>query len=341
MTEETENKSQKSFDNAIRKMPYILDPRFEWVIGFTGPTGGGKTIGAAYWLCVDALIRGKPVFSYELPVSITIQHQGITRTFSSEPLEPAMLYTLDERLRRCVLFYDEMNLSGGDSRRSMSTKNITFNYALQQKRKLRASLLYTVIQENWIDPRTRQLTDIYVRCGDLCLRPWGQDEGLDRGEVFSMDILDWSGQLTGKPYLQYPVSTNYTFYGKRFWPLVDSYNLIDIITAQAGVEIQQSKMQIKVGEDAKLQKQSALHERIFATLSFLKESGHNEIRDNELWNIMDTSEDEKRQVGIQLKQFGVTKKQRRDGYHYILPSFIDDVHKNTGDNNKDSNEELN
>jgi len=54
-------------------------------------------------------------------------------------------------------------------------------------------------------------------------------------------------------------------------------------------------------------------------LAALQQSGYTEIKDRDLWDLLNIEEREKLSYAKQLKALGVTKRQKKDGWYYIIP----------------------
>lgn len=311
-----------------------LDLRFEWVIGFVGHRGGGKTVSSALLTAMDWLARMRPVRS-NIPIRIPIFWEGKTYWFWARELDEEQLYTLDVSLQYGLVYIDEINF-WADARRAMSNKNIRLGDFAQQLRKRHLSMIYTVQDEDWIDSRLRQQTDIIVFCNDIERTEWGMDEGMERGMMFSCVVLDVSGLLTGVQYKHSRESDTYMVHAKPFWNVCDSYHIVDVDMARQGLEIVMPKMRIEYGTDEKARKQEEAFHRAEAFLDEVRQdgsdlarfdgrTGQTLVRDFDIWNRLGVELNDlqtKRMIAHSLKLLGCTRRQKQAEWHYVLPEDV-------------------
>jgi hypothetical protein len=73
----------------------------------------------------------------------------------------------------------------------------------QQLRKYQNSLIYTVINEMFVDSRIRELTDIFIRCEDTALSMEGLAARKPTGVDFKWTIYPMSGYMLGREQSYY------------------------------------------------------------------------------------------------------------------------------------------
>lgn len=152
----------------------------DWKVGFIGNAGDCKTISAVKLVIKDWMLHGikcysnlrikyKVVLPDDYPACLALGIPGGEITYQSEELDKVALFHLDEKYRNSVIFIDEINLEMAEARRASSNINLNTNKVGQELRHLEAALIYTVINEMWVDGRIRQITDVFVRTEDTAL----------------------------------------------------------------------------------------------------------------------------------------------------------------------------
>jgi hypothetical protein len=188
----------------------------EVIIGLVGLRGDGKSGSGAVIAMLDYLMNGEPVWSnMAIGASInvddatarkwtngTMKHGG-TVTFRSQPLDKEGLLRFDPRYNHGCYFVDEINMEFAESRRAMSNTNLYMDRVAQQLRKYQNSLIYTVINEMFVDSRIRELTDIFIRCEDTALSMEGLAARKPTGVDFKWTIYPMSGYMLGREQSYY------------------------------------------------------------------------------------------------------------------------------------------
>ena len=180
----------------------------EYVLGTVGDRGGGKSGSDAVIGIVDFMLRGKPVWSNmeikcdievddELARSIGLNSGGVVH-YESVPIEKDKLLKLDETYRDGCLVIEEINVQFSNVRRFMSNTNIESNELYQQLRKFRTSLIYNVIDEMFVDPQLRALTDIFIRTYDTAFDQDALERKKKTGIDFCWQVYAYSGYLNGE-----------------------------------------------------------------------------------------------------------------------------------------------
>jgi hypothetical protein len=183
-------------------------PRKDIIIGFVGMRGDGKSASGATVALIDYLLEGKPVWSnmaiqcgFKISDSTANEYKlphGGQALFKSEPLDKRALLNFDPRYHDGCLYIDEVNMEFSEARRFMSNTNLGFNRIGQQIRKFGNALIYTVINEMFIDSRLRELTDIFIRCEDTALSESGLESRKKPGLDFKWIIYPMTGFLKGR-----------------------------------------------------------------------------------------------------------------------------------------------
>lgn len=180
----------------------------EYVLGTVGDRGGGKSGSDAVISIVDFLIRGLPVWS-NMYISCDIQvedqiaqgyglNSGGVVHYESLPIEKDKLLKLDETYRKGCLVIEEINVQFSNVRRFMSNTNLEANELYQQLRKFETSLIYNVIDEMFVDPQLRALTDIFIRTYDTAFDLDALTRKKKTGLDFCWQTYAYSGYLNGE-----------------------------------------------------------------------------------------------------------------------------------------------
>lgn len=180
----------------------------EIVAGTIGDRGGGKSGSDAVIGTVDFMLAGKKVWS-NMSIVCDIQiddatackyglNSGGVAHYESLPIEKNALLKLDETYRDGCLVIEEINVQYSNVRRFMSNTNVDFNEVCQQLRKFKVSLLYNVIDEMFIDPQLRALSDVFIRTYDTAFDLDSLAKKKPAGIDFCWQIYPMSGYLRGE-----------------------------------------------------------------------------------------------------------------------------------------------
>lgn len=180
----------------------------EYVLGTIGDRGGGKSGSDAVISIVDFMLRGRPVWSnMQIQCDIFVDDEtartagldsGGVAHYASSLLEKGELLKLDERYRDGCLVIEEINVQFSNVRRFMSNTNVDFNEVCQQLRKFKASLIYNVIDEMFIDSQLRALTDIFIRTYDTAFDKDAMTRHKKPGLDFCWQVYPMTGYLDGE-----------------------------------------------------------------------------------------------------------------------------------------------
>ena len=200
-----------------------------YILGFTGPRGSGKTL-SAVWVALCAMRKGWKCYS-------NLRIKDPVKSHESERLVPEELADSLETMDRCILVIDEIHVVAG-SERYMSAMNRMLYLVMTQSRKRQINLVFTTQNMWWVDSRLRFLTDAEIQCRDLAYSPWGREQKVKPGEVISWTAFDRSGVFTQAPPDHLPVLMGrYTLVGKPLWECYDSYETIELWQAFARYEV--------------------------------------------------------------------------------------------------------
>ncbi len=180
----------------------------EYVLGTVGDRGGGKSGSDAVISIVDFMLRDKPVWSNmkiaidiavedELARAVGLNSGGVVH-YESMDIEKDKLLKLDDTYRDGCLVIEEINVQFSNVRRFMTNTNLEANELYQQLRKFRTSLIYNVIDEMFVDPQLRALTDIFIRTYDTAFDVDALERKKKTGLDFCWLTYSYSGYLNGE-----------------------------------------------------------------------------------------------------------------------------------------------
>lgn len=192
----------------FRRPPLPSETDWALVVGTIGERGGGKSGSDAVLAVVDHMIFGKRCFSnMKIVVDIEVDDEtackyglksgGVVR-YESELLIKDALLQLDDRYRKSCILIEEINVQYSNVRRFMSNTNVDFNEVCQQLRKFEASLLFNVIDEMFIDPQLRSLSDIFIKTYDSAFDVGNLQNRKPRGLDFMWKVYPMSAYLRGE-----------------------------------------------------------------------------------------------------------------------------------------------
>lgn len=193
---------------AVNVHPFIrrmhLNP--DWIIGLVGDRGSGKSIGGANIAIRDYAMRGAQMFSNmdikldvkvsEAIASIYGLESGVA-TYESIFMQREEFLAHDGRFKGGCKFIDEINIEYGEARRSSSNVNLETGTEIQQLRKDQSGLVYTTINEMYVDPRIRENTDVFIRCNDVAFHPHNLANRMRQGVCFEWKIYPMTPKLAG------------------------------------------------------------------------------------------------------------------------------------------------
>lgn len=180
----------------------------EPVIGTIGDRGGGKSASDSVIAVIDGGLEGKKIFSnMNIAVAVEVDDdiargyglsKGGTVKIQSEELDKDALLNLDERYKNSYIVIEEINVQYSNVRRFMSNTNVDFNEVCQQLRKFKCRLIYNVINEMFIDPQLRAMTDIFIRTYDTAFDIDSLQRHKPSGLDFCWTIYPMTGYMCGE-----------------------------------------------------------------------------------------------------------------------------------------------
>lgn len=229
------------YHRLVCDLPDVVRPIFqspvnrELIIGLIGMRGEGKSASAAYISLLRFLLDGIPVWSninIKCKFKVTddeVKPYGLKRGGSfkvtSQPLDREALLSLDKKFINGCIVGDEFNLQYVEVRRTMSNVNLQVNHLCQQLRHFGTSLIYTVIDEMFVDTQVRSMTDVFIKCEDTALSVDGLMRGATPGVNFKWLIYPMSPLLYGRENCYHlthkPLPPVYLAF-KPFWGIYDT-----------------------------------------------------------------------------------------------------------------------
>jgi len=207
----------------------------DWIIGLVGDRGSGKSLGGANIAIRDFAMNCEPLWSnMDIGLGIDVSQPlaepfGLDRglvVYKSEHIEKQSFLALDGRYEGGCFFFDEFNLEYGESRRSSANVNLMTDRAIQQLRKLQSGLIYTVLNEMYVDTRIRENTDLFIRCSDVAFKPENLRQGMKQGIQFEWLLYPMTAKMfgygqtyadRGKPIGPIQITMGY------LWGTIDTY----------------------------------------------------------------------------------------------------------------------
>ena len=179
----------------------------DWIIGLVGDRGAGKSLGGANIAIRDFAMNDEPLWSnmqirhdVDIPdfyaKAFGLEAGGVV-PYLSEHIDKQAFLAMDERYEGGCLFFDEFNLEYGESRRSSANVNLMTDRAIQQLRKMQCGLIYTVLNEVYVDTRIRENTDLFIRCSDVAFKPNNLRQHMKQGIQFEWMLHPMSAKVCG------------------------------------------------------------------------------------------------------------------------------------------------
>lgn len=295
----------------------------EYVLGAVGERGGGKSASDAVISIVDFMLRGKPVWSnMEIKYDIEIDdatarlaglNSGGVVHYESKPLEKDKLLQLDDTYRGGCLVIEEINVQFSNVRRFMSNTNIESNELYQQLRKFKTSLIYNVIDEMFVDPQLRALTDIFIRTYDTAFDMDSLEKKKKPGLDFCWQTYAYSSYLNGEQG-RYAITHKPEKSFFKFGPwhgIYDSWQHqergVYSLNKRERAAAAKANLSVESSEDM----ESAINEWqwLIDNVRKLKSSGIEYLEASQLWQVLQVVEHgyTPRVIGTMLPNFGITR----------------------------------
>lgn len=317
----------------------IVSPHLnpDWKIGFIGEPGDCKTISATKLTIRDFMLHGIPCYS-NMHIKVTVrisddnpllQKWGLPGgevIYETNEFDKYALFRFDERFRKSVIFVDEINLEMAEARRSSSNLNLNTNKVGQELRHLEAALIFTVINEMWVDGRIRELTNVFFRTQDTALDAENLALKKTPGEVARLMMYPMSRKINGQTYYQNQKAFGpYYLYVRDMWSAYDTLEIQASEALKYGIDIKHNDIIVEDTENHKQVKEDWDWLNNLATDLF--ERGELEVPANEFYNHPEVVKRgyNQRQLTELLKSLipGLRTKQKYiDGFResvYVLP----------------------
>lgn len=261
------------------------------IVGFVGPRGSCKSVGAARTVILDFMLVGKTVWS-NMEIGFNLVSNGQSVEMKSKPLDKLSLVELDEVYSNGLIYVDEANLIA-EARRAMSQENLMFSYILQQLRKRRLTIIWSAQSELHCEERLRFQTDIFIMCEDVSI----SKPNCGIGELSLWKAHDFSGIVKGKSPNN---SADAVFYQGVQWikPWWNTCNTWEIQPKEASAKDQQKEAMQKEAKGIALE-----------MAEYLRKEGIERVQIRDLWQRWGVdSHKMKILVGTELSQIhGIVK----------------------------------
>jgi len=234
----------------------------DWIIGLVGDRGSGKSLGGGNIAIRDFAMNDEPLWSnMQIGLGIFVPQEfavgfglesGLV-VYKSDYIDKQAFLALDGRYEGGCLFFDEFNLEYGEARRASANVNLMTDRAIQQLRKLQCGLIYTVLNEMYVDNRIRENTDLFIRCSDVAFKPENLRQKMKQGVEFEWLLYPMSTRLFG-------IGRTYPETGKAIGPIPMTmghlWGSIDTLERQAVGKTKYTDtkelIQLQINEDPKV-----------------------------------------------------------------------------------------
>jgi hypothetical protein len=201
-------------------------------IGLVGQPGEGKSLSLGYISLNQFMLYGEPCWS-NLPIKYTYKVSddiardyglsGGEAVFTSNPIDKFKLIRMSGDYHDGLVVLDEINIEFADAMKSQSNVNFYLDQTEQQFRKDRNGFAYSTIDEMWVDPRIRSITDIFIICEDLALSPEGLASEAPEGVNIKWHIYPMTRMFNGKTWNESKTVYTCIFHAKPYWGIIDTY----------------------------------------------------------------------------------------------------------------------
>lgn len=308
-------------------MPILLREHLdrEIVVGTIGERGGGKSGSDAVIGTTDFMLAGKKIWSnMEIKCDIKINddtarkyglNSGGIAHFESLPIDKDALLKLDDTYRDGCLVIEEINVQYSNVRRFMSNTNVDFNEVCQQLRKFKVSLLYNVIDEMFIDPQLRALSDVFIRTYDTAFDLDSLTKKKPAGIDFCWQIYPMSGYLRGEQgrYATTHKSEKVYFHFKPWRGIYDSgqHQEKGRYSLNKREKEAEEKLKASYGAESSEETENAINQYqwLIDNVRKLKRSGVEFLEAHQLWQVLEVVQNgfTPRVIGSMLPSFGITR----------------------------------
>jgi len=221
-------------EHSVRALIRRFHLNRDWIIGLIDDRGSGKSLGGANIAIRDFMMSGEPCWSnMQIRLNVEVSDDiarcygldGGMVVYAAEHIDKQGFLALDSRYEGGCLFFDEFNLEYGEARRSSANVNLMTDRAIQQLRKLQCGLVYTVLNEMYVDSRIRENTDVFIRCSDVAFNPMNMMSRMKQGVEFGWKVYAMSSKLegNGKTYAETHRTQDFNITMGDMWGIIDTY----------------------------------------------------------------------------------------------------------------------
>jgi hypothetical protein len=227
------------------------------IIGLVGERGGGKSGSGAVLALTDFALNGTRLYSnmkisceFEIDDAtareVGLRKGGIAQ-YKSLPIDMPKLLHFDEMYRNSIIFFDEINVEISEARRAMSNTNLFSNRLAQELRHLETSIIFTCISEMAVDPRWRDIVDIFIKSEETAYYAENIEAGKPRGVDFCWTVYLMNRCFNGHTYqeTQQPIR-NAIFHFKPWHGIYDDKEFQGAGMKKYGVQVNESVSNMNV-----------------------------------------------------------------------------------------------
>lgn len=196
-----------------KRLDYVLKRKGikkDLIIGLVGERGGGKSGSGAVMSLMDFAMDGIKLFSnMHIACNMEISDEGAQEfglrkggiaRYRSLPIDMPRLMHFDEMYRNSIIFFDEINVEIAEARRCMTNTNLFSNRLAQELRHLESAIIFTCISEMAVDPRWRDIVDVFIKSEETAYYEENIASGKPQGVDFAWTVYFMNRCFNGHTY---------------------------------------------------------------------------------------------------------------------------------------------
>ena len=303
-----------------------------------GMPGSGKSVSYGFIILNQFMLWGEPCWS-NLPIKHTytvtdneVAKYGIKggeAVFESKKIDKYKLIRLNKEYYGGVIGLDEVNVEFADAMKTTSNVNFYFDQADQQLRHSACGLVCTSIDEMWISPRLRDITDYFIICKDMALTPGGLQNKQEEGLVFRWNIYPMTDMYNGVTWNESKTILTMYFHAQDYWGIINTSHsqttgnkyAVDVFKNPDEAHVDN----VPGGVNKAAVKEYSRWGKLYEAVQSLRDEGIKRLPPGEMWKYLHQfyPDTDIRQLGAQLSYMGVKRAYYRgnNGGDYIIDGF--------------------
>lgn len=300
-------------------------------IGIVGLPGEGKSLSLGFINLNQYLIWGEHVWStlptkytYRVSDAVAAKYRlkGGPAVFQSDPLNTTKMIRLTGDYRNGAYSLDEINVQLADAMKQNTNVNFYLNQAEQQFRKDRMGLTYTTIDEMWVDPRLRSITDIFIICQDEALSPSGIANEETLGVNIKWKIYPMTRMLNGRTFKEDRTVYTMTFHARDFWGIINTEYKQATGNKYARDIFKDTQPMMAEGYNGPAVQEYSKYGWLYKIITDLRDEGVERVTPAEMRQYVGQFADiDPSELGKQLSFMGVKRSQGKGRGDYIIDPF--------------------